>query len=135
MPGFKSQPLHKQKIEWKMKMKKGPESIQTLRLLNALRKAGKKNAVWTRVAELLAKPTRQRSEVSLSKLSKNTSSGQTVIVPGKLLASGQLSHALTIACFKASKTASKKTPSGTKIITIAQLMKLNPSGSNTRIIA
>lgn len=116
-------------------MRKGLESIQSLRLLNSLRKQGKKHAVWARVAELVARPARKRVEVTLKKLSRVSKKGETVIIPGKLLATGVLGHALHVACFKASKQAALLVhKAGGKVMTISALMKVNPAGSKTRIV-
>ncbi len=116
-------------------MQRGPESIQTLRLLNALRKQSKKGLVWKRVAYLIARPARKKAEVSLTKVSKFTKKDDVVIIPGKLLSSGILTHSVKIACLRSSKAALVKTKAaGAKVITIAELMKENPSGSKTRIL-
>lgn len=88
-------------------VKHGPESIVKLRLINQLRKAGTKRGVWKRVREILLQPKRREVEVNLHKLDKVTASGDTVVVPGKVLGIGKLSHPLTLAYVDASASARK----------------------------
>lgn len=91
---------------------------------------------WVRVSELEGKPKRKRRGVNLSKLSKYTKAGQTAVVPDKLLASGKMAHALTVACSGASATAAKLVKAaGGKIMSIGDAKKANPSGKDFVIIS
>lgn len=115
----------------------GPTNPQLCTLIEELRKAFRKeNAdIWHRIAEDLSRPTRIRRAVNLSRINRYTKDNETVIVPGKVLGSGELNHKLTVAAWCFSKQAkekilmSKSTP-----ITIKELMKLNPKGNKVRII-
>lgn len=75
------------------------------RLLNALRKAGVQRPVWKRVREILSGASRREPSVNLYRLSRLTKKGDVVVVPGKLLGVGSLSHPLTVAYVDASKPA------------------------------
>jgi large subunit ribosomal protein L18e len=58
-----------------------------------------------------------------------------VVVPGKLLASGNIDHAVTVAAFDISDTAKAKLEAvKAKYITIPELLEKNPKGSNVKII-
>jgi large subunit ribosomal protein L18e len=58
-----------------------------------------------------------------------------VVVPGKILGSGCLNHALTVASFGASEKAKSKVVAAKgKYISIPELIEKNPKGSNVRII-
>jgi large subunit ribosomal protein L18e len=58
-----------------------------------------------------------------------------VIVPGKILATGNLNHALTIAAFGASGKAEEKLRAvKAKYLSIPELVKKNPTGKNVKII-
>ncbi len=82
-----------------------------------------KKPVWKAVAKLLDKPTRSRRIVNISRVSKNTKEKDVVIVPGKVLASGDLDHSVTIAALSFSKQAEEKiTKAGGKILTIREAM-------------
>jgi large subunit ribosomal protein L18e len=115
----------------------GPTNIYLRKLINLLKREGKKNnsKFWLYVAELLSRPTRKRVEVNLSKLNKYTNDGDTVIVPGKLLGYGMINKKITVAAWKYSLNAKEKLEkSGIKILTIEDLLKANPKGSNIKII-
>src|SRR5512145_2024497 len=84
-----------------------PEIIQLIQFLRKQSKA-KDAAIWIAVAEKLSKPSRQRISVNLSKINRYTDKAETIVVPGKVLASGELDHAVTIAAFDASAKAKEK---------------------------
>ncbi|MBD3312591.1 50S ribosomal protein L18e [archaeon] len=67
-----------------------------------------KKPIWKRVAMDLNKPARKRREVNLKRINDNTNSGETIIVPGKVLGTGRLNHKLTIAAWRFSDSALKK---------------------------
>ncbi|BFI73596.1 50S ribosomal protein L18e [Nanoarchaeota archaeon] len=115
----------------------GPTNIYLRKLIHTLKKEGRKNGanIWIYVAELLNKPTRKRIEVNLGKLQKYTKDGDTVIIPGKLLSSGIFNRKITIATWRYSESAKEKVEKvGSKIISIEELLKVNPKGSNVKII-
>ncbi|HIE33967.1 MAG TPA: 50S ribosomal protein L18e [Candidatus Altiarchaeales archaeon] len=113
------------------------EDPNRLSLVRELKKLGKERGsrIWIRISYELSKSRRNRRSVNLWKLNKYTKRGETVIIPGKLLGNGKLEHKLNIAAFKFSKSAMKKIKeAGGKIMTIKELMKKNPRGSDIRII-
>ncbi len=58
-----------------------------------------------------------------------------VVVPGKLLGSGALDKALTVAAFDFSQSARDQIEKAKgKAITITELLKANPTGKGIRII-
>jgi len=115
----------------------GPTNIYLRKLINLLKKEGKKNnsKFWLYVAELLSRPTRKRVEVNLSKLNKYTNDGDIVVVPGKLLGYGMVNKKITVAAWRYSLNAKEKLEkSNIKILAIEDLLKANPKGSNVKII-
>ena len=84
-----------------------PELIQVIDLLK--KESREKQApIWHDVAEYLSKTRSQRITVNLSTLSRNTKRADTVVVPGKLLGSGSIDHAVTVASFGVSEKAKVK---------------------------
>jgi len=77
-----------------------PILIETIELLEE-----QEASLWSDVAENLGKVNRKRPEVNLSDIERNTSEGDTVVVPGKLLGSGRLTKEVKVAAFKASNSA------------------------------
>ena len=90
--------------------------------------------VWKRLADDLEKPTRKRRVVNVSRINHNAKEGETVVVPGKVLGTGELKHKLTVAAFDFSDSAKNLIEKNGKAITIKEMMKSNPKGSNVRVI-
>ncbi len=111
------------------------EDPNRLGLIEYLKKEGKKQPIWARLAEDMASSRKNRSEVNLDKISMLTQAKDTVVIAGKLLGNGVLAHEVTIACYKASGSAKKKVAeSKGKIITIAELVSSNPKGTRVKIL-
>ncbi len=92
-------------------------------------------AIWKRVATDLEKSTRSRRIVNLSKISRYTKENETIVIPGKVLGSGDLSHRLNVAAYKFSESALEKLQKiGAKAIPLKELIKENPKGKKIRII-
>ncbi len=111
--------------------------MQLRQLISELRKqssvAG--SALWDRIADELERPSRQRRAVNLSRISRFSKENENIIVPGKVLSSGDLSHKLTIAALSFSEQALEKIKqSNSKAVLIKELIKENPKGKSIRII-
>lgn len=80
------------------------------RTINALRAASRKGgkAIWATLADELDRPKRRRNAVNLSRISRHTGPGDVVAVPGKVLASGSLTHPVTVAAYSFSDGAREK---------------------------
>ena len=68
------------------------------------------------------------------KVAKYSKANDVIIVPGKVLGTGDLDHAVTVAAFGFSDEAEKKIAQKGKVITIEALMKQNPTAKNVRIL-
>jgi large subunit ribosomal protein L18e len=110
---------------------------QLIDLIYLLKKESreKQAPIWINVADHLARSRSQRVTVNLSKINRHTKKADVVVVPGKLLASGKIDHAVTVAAFDISDKAKEKLVAvKAKYITIPELMEKNPKGSNVKII-
>lgn len=93
-----------------------------------------KTPFWTRVADDLAKANRKRRIVNLSRLARVTNANDVVVVPGKVLGDGELSHKLTIAAMTFSEQArTKLEKAGSTVVSLEEFMKSKPKGK-VRII-
>ena len=112
-------------------------NAQTVELIDELKRHSRENgvALWRDLARRLEKPSRNFAEVNLGKLARHTSGKEIIVVPGKVLGSGNIGHPLTVAAlaFSANSHAAITAARG-KCITIEELMKKNPKGSGVRII-
>jgi large subunit ribosomal protein L18e len=92
-------------------------------------------AIWKRIAVDLERPTRDRRIVNLSRIARVTKENDTVIIPGKVLGTGELAHKLTIAAYTFSGSAiDKLVKAKCTWYSIPDFMKKNPKGQKTRII-
>ncbi len=118
-------------------VKRGPENIETRKLVAFLEATGRKNKarVWLAMASLLQKPSRSRPELNLYRLNKVSKQGDVVATPAKLLGNGSLDHAVTIAAFAASASAREGlAKAGGKLLSIRELVESNPSGKGVRLL-
>ena len=115
----------------------GATDPNTRALINALKKTSTKHrvGVWKRVAELLSRPTRKRATVNVGKIGRHTNDGDIVVVPGKVLGSGNLPHKVTVAALNASASArSVIVGAGGSLITINELLSKQPKGKGILIL-
>lgn len=120
-------------------MRTGPTNEQLKSLISELKKKAYSDSgsimFWRRIADDLEKPSRNRRVVNLSRISRYTKNGETVIVPGKVLSAGSLDKSITIAAWQFSRQAVEKiNKANAKALTITELMQSNPEGKNVRII-
>lgn len=114
----------------------GPTNPQLRKLIMELRDlASKQNVkIWSRIADDLEKPTRQKRIVNLSRINRFVKENESIIVPGKVLGSGALDHKVTIAAFNFSRSAINKIKKVGNYLTIEELIQKNPQGKGIRII-
>src|SRR5256712_9189927 len=91
--------------------------------------------IWRDVAERLERTRKNWSEVNLSRLSRYAEKGEQIVVPGVLLATGEITTPLTVAAFRTSNAAQKKIEAaGGRAMTLLELAVQNPTGSGVRIM-
>ena len=115
----------------------GPTNEHLQATIELLRKLGSEQKVnlWKRIAGDLAKPTRQRATVNVFKLAQHTKDNEAVIVPGKVLATGDMPHKITIGAWAFSEAAKEKIEKAKgQCLSIQELAKKNPKGKDLRIM-
>ena len=111
-----------------------PELIQLIRFLKKQSRE-KEAKIWRTVAKHLAKTKNQRAAVNLSRINRHTKERDVVLVPGKILGAGAMDHSITIAAFNASEKARNKLERAkAKYLSIPELVKTNPKGTEVKII-
>ena len=116
---------------------RGPQNPVVSSLIVELRKASRSNEapIWRAISNKLKRPRKNRSEVNISKINRHTKDTDYVIVPGKVLGSGEINHAVTVAAISVSETAKSKIEAAKgKVITISDLVKENPKGTGVHIL-
>lgn len=120
-----------------MAKRSGPTNEYTRALIGALRKEStlSQAELWDRVADDLERASRARREVNLSRIERCTKPNEVVVVPGKVLGAGHLSHAVVVAAlaFSAGARFQIEQVAG-KALSIEELVKQNPKGKDVRIV-
>lgn len=111
----------------------GPTNQNLQNLIKELKTLSIKNEapIWKRIATELEKPSRKRRHVNLYEINKHISDGDVIVIPGKVLATGEMTKKAKVAAWSFSEKAAEKIK---ETISIHQLMKENPKGSNVKII-
>ncbi|KRO30168.1 MAG: 50S ribosomal protein L18 [Nitrosopumilus sp. BACL13 MAG-121220-bin23] len=102
-----------------------------------LRKASTKNdaPIWRKLAEYALKPSIARRDINVNRISQLTKENDTVVFPGKVLGTGNISHKITLCSFSISNSAAAKVvENGGKIISYLELIKQNPTGKGVVLL-
>lgn len=106
----------------------GPSDPNTVALIRDLRKKGasdKKHNFWTVLSKKLEKPRRIRPAVNLSKINRYAKVDELVVIPGKVLASGEIKGSYTVAALNFSIVAEEKIiKAGGKALSLRDLLEL-----------
>jgi large subunit ribosomal protein L18e len=120
--------LSKTKLKSRARKKTNPELQETLAL--AL-----KNPEWAPVSKILSGPTRNLSKVNLFQIEEKSKTGDTLLIPGKVLAQGELTKKVRIVALSISQTAREKLkPTSSEFATIIQEIKKNPKFQGIQLI-
>ena len=110
---------------------------ELIKLIRSLRKKSRESEaeIWRYIADCLSRSKRRRVAVNVSRLNRYTKQGETVAVPGKVLGAGIVDHPINVAAFAFSDQArSKILRAKGKCLSILDLMKRNPKGTNVKVI-
>ncbi|HTT14186.1 MAG TPA: 50S ribosomal protein L18e [Thermoplasmata archaeon] len=114
------------------------ENSELVRVVVELRKAARAHQapIWARAAERLERARHQTTPVNVGHLERLVAADATVVVPGKLLADGRLTKAITVAAFSFSAGARQKIrAAGGSALSIPDLLQNRPDGAGVRLFA
>ncbi len=106
-------------------------------MVKELKQASKKNdaPIWLKLAKLALKTSASRRVVNLTKINDITKENAVIVVPGKVLGTGNVSHKITLSSFSISNSAAKKIiDSGGSVISFSEMIKKFPTGKGVSII-
>ena len=111
----------------------GPSDPNVRKLARILWKT--KKPIWQTISRRLMKPRRShRVEANLHRINRKTKEGDTIVIPGKVLGSGELDHKITIASLSISESALKKLKTANcEYLEISTLVERNPTGTGLKI--
>lgn len=116
-----------------MTKRTGPTNPELASLIRELKELSldKKAPIWKRLARDLSKSTRQRRVVNIARINRFAKPKETVVIPGKVLGTGDLEHDVTVAAWQFSSSARDKIKN---TLSIKELMKKQPKGKGVRIL-
>ena len=116
------------RVKAQLKRKTSPEIVSTI-------KEAKRQKAWLPLAGRLAGPARAYSSVDLNEIDAKTKEGDTVVVPGKVLGTGEISKKLRVCALGFSQSArAKLSKTKSEIVLIADEIKKNPRAQGIKII-
>lgn len=111
-----------------------PNKISLIRSINQAGIQNKAN-IWRKLSEELSSVNRRRVAINLSHINRVSAPEDVIVVPGKVLGAGMLTHKLSIAAESFSESAKEKILSaGGQCLSFEELMKTNPKGTNVRLM-
>jgi len=107
-----------------------------IHLVKDLKRASTKNdaPIWKKIAEFALKPSSVKRTININKINQLTNENDVVVVPGKVLGTGTISHKITLCSFSISNTAAKKIQEKGEIVTFTSLIEKFPTGKGVVIL-
>jgi len=94
-----------------------------------------KTPAWLKLAKLLSQSTKKQSSVNLGEIDKQTSMGDSVLVPGRVLGVGEITKKIRICSFGISKEALERlSKTRSEWVYILDEIKKNPKAEGLKII-
>lgn len=128
MDKVKRTQLSKTKLKGRIHKKTNPKLAAAIYLAT-------KSPAWLKLAKMLSQSTRKHSSVNLEEIDKQTSMGDTVLVPGRVLSVGEITKKIKICSFGISKEALERlTKTRSEWVHILDEIKKNPRAEGLKII-
>ena len=112
-------------------------NAELVQAITSLKKAARDNdaPIWKSIAKRLEGPSRNWPTVNISKLEYNSQKNSKIVVPGKLMGSGNLTKKVTVSAYSFTKSATEKIEkAGGKCVHYSDLIKSNPKGKDVMVI-
>ena len=118
----------KTRIEKQLNSKRNPELVETIIL-------AKKNPAWIEIASILSKPSRNRTQLNLERINKESKEGEIIVVPGKILSVGEIDKKIKLVALNFSEKAKEKLQkAGCTIESLLEEIKKNKEAKNIKIL-
>lgn len=96
---------------------------------------GRKQKAWNPIMKIISSSTRNYSSVNLDKIDKETKAGDTVVIAGKVLSSGNVTKKLRICALGISELAKDKLKeSKSEYVSLIEEIKSNPKATGIKLI-
>ena len=116
------------KLKSRIAKKNSPEIIEVLSI-------GLNQRPWEKVIKKLSSSRKKYSSINLKKINEESSEGDTIIVPGKVLGSGDLDKKVKICAASFSESAlSKIKAAKSEAVSISEEIKSNPKATGLKVL-
>ena len=112
-------------------------NAELVQAITSLKKAARDNdaPIWKSIAKRVEGPSRNWPTVNISKLEYNSQKNSKIVVPGKLMGSGNLTKKVTVSAYSFTKSATEKIEkAGGKCGHYSDFIKSNPKGKDVMVI-
>ncbi len=114
-------------IDKQMQRKGNPTTVETILV-------AKKNKNWVEIASILSGPRRKRANLNLEEINKQVKDGEKIILPGKVLSSGNITKKIKLSALNFSEKAIEKLKEHKiEFNYILNEIKSNPDAKGVRI--
>ena len=118
----------KKTIKTRTRQKSNPEIMETIRL-------GLKQKAWLKIVQFISAGKRNYSSVNLKEIDTKATAGDTILILGKVLSSGNLSKKVKIVALSISDQAREKLKeSKSEFVTVKDEIIKNPKGEGLKLI-
>lgn len=118
----------KTKIEKQLQRKTNSKLVETII-------AAKKNKNWQEIAAMLSSPRKNKLDINLEDIEKEAKQGESILVPGKVLANGEATKKIKIIALNFSEKAKEKLlKAKCEMSSILEEIKKNPEAKGLKII-
>lgn len=115
-------------IKAKTDRKTNPILVETILL-------ARKNKSWLKLAHKISGSKKDQPSINLSELDEIAKAGETIVVPGKILASGNITKKLKLVALSISSSAlAKLKETKSEYLSIADEIKANPKATGVKIL-
>ena len=120
--------ISKTKISKRIPRKQNREIVETIL-------AAKKHKKWIKVAQIISGPKREYDSINLKEIEGKTKEGDTIVVTGKVLGSGEISKKIRICALGFSESARKKLAKAkSEAITILEEINKNKNAEGVKLL-
>lgn len=120
--------ISKTKISKRLGRKSDSEIVETIML-------AKKEKSWMKVAQILSGSKKNYDSINLKKIDSEAKEGDTIVVVGKVLGSGQLTKKVRISATGFSESAREKIEANkSEIVSLIEEIKKNPKAEGIKIL-
>jgi large subunit ribosomal protein L18e len=120
--------LSNRRIKPRIARKTNPLVAETIRI-------AQENTAWKPLAKILSNSTRLYSSVNLKEIDSKTTAGDTIVIPGKVLAVGELTKKVRIVALSISHSArAKLKATKSEFATILDEIKINQKGAGVKVL-